>query len=173
MMMMMMIMMMMMMMMMMCIRLTESKIWRRVWGVILVLSVLATLISTLLYSYQTLTSAVFSSVRLDSVSGPWPRTIICDRQGLSSVAVDQARLSSRLSAYLTWSFHPSLVMRSNHTIFRLTVEDGERELRDTLRFRREYNNSFDSLLMSLMPRCEDLILECQVGLESLLTSLQR
>ena len=129
---------------------------------ILVLSVLATLISALLYSYQTLTSAVFSSVRLDSVSGPWPRTIICDRQGISSVAVDEARLSSRLSAYLTWSFHPSLVMKSDHTIFRLTVEDGQRELADVLRFRKEYNGSFDTMLSSLMPRCEEVILECQV-----------
>ena len=142
---------------------SERKIWRRIWAVILVLCVLALLVSTIIFSYQTLSSAVFSSVKLGSVSGSWPRTVICDRQGLMSPAVDKARLSSRLAAYLTWSFHPSLVLHSNHTIFRLTVEDGERELQDILRFKRENNGSFDSFLSSMMPRCEDVILECQVG----------
>ena len=149
-------------------RLSETSVWRKVWGAVLTLCILALIVSAVIFSYQTFTSAVFSEVTMSPVRGPWPRTVVCDSQGLSSVAVRQARLSSRLVAFLTWSFHPSLVMESDHTIFRLTVEDGQRELADILRFRKEYNGSFDSLLSSLMPRCEDVILECQVGLRPVL-----
>ena len=150
-------------------RLTETAAWRKVWGAVLTLCLLALLGSVIIFSYQTFSSAVTSQVTMSPVTGPWPRTVVCDSQGLSSAAVRQARLSSRLVAFLTWSFHPSLVMESDHTIFRLTVEDGQRELADVLRFRKEYNGSFDSLLHSLMPRCEDVILECQLGLRPVLT----
>ena len=153
-------------------RLSETPVWRKVWGVVVTLCILALIVSAVLYAYQTFSSAVFSQVTMAAVTGSWPRTVVCDSQGLSSPAVRQARLSSRLVAFLTWTFHPSLVMRSDHTIFRLTVEDGQRELADLLRFRKEYNGSFDSLLSSLMPRCQDVILECQLGVRPVLAGPQ-
>ena len=87
---------------------------------------------------------------------------MCDRQGLSGQAVESARLSLGLVSYLTWSFHPSLVVPGVLDNTRVNMENVKGELGDIIQFNKEYEGSFDKFLSSLMVTCQEVIIECQV-----------
>ena len=113
--------------------------------------------------FQTFSSAVFSQIEVEPLGGFWPRAIFCDRQGLSSKSVEAARLSLGLISYLTWSFHPSLVVPGVLDNTRVNMENVKGELWDIIQFEKEYEGSFDRFLSSLMVSCQEVIIECQIG----------
>ena len=110
-----------------------------------------------LYSYffQTFSSAVFSQVSIQSVSGSWPRSYICDKQGFSKTAIENARISSSLVSFLTWSFHPSLVEVSVLNNSKINMENVKGELADILKFRPEVAGNFDRHIFPHKPENSD------------------
>merc|ERR1712032_713266 len=118
-------------------RLSESKNWRRFWGVVIILAIIGLLSTFIFYSYQTFSSAVYSQIEIEPLGGFWPRAIFCDRQGLSRKAVEAARLSPGLISYLTWSFHPSLVEPSVLDNTKINMENVKGELGDIIEFNKE------------------------------------
>ena len=91
---------------------------------------------------------MFSQVSIQSVSGSWPRSYVCDKQGFSKSAVQNARISSSLVSFLTWSFHPSLVEVSVLNNTRINMENVKGELADIIRFRPEVAGNFDRQIHS-------------------------
>ena len=76
--------------------------------------------------------------------------------------MDAARLSLGLISYLTWSFHPSLVVPSVLDNTKVNMENVKGELGDIIEFNKEYGGSFDRFLNSMMVTCQEVIIECQV-----------
>ena len=76
--------------------------------------------------------------------------------------MEAARLSPGLISYLTWSFHPILVVSSVLDNTKVNMENVKGELGDIIRFNKEYGGSFDRFLHSLLVTCQEVIIECQV-----------